>query len=58
MIARREFRHHPAVVRMHAHLRVQGVREQDAASIGAVQRHTRFVAGGFDSKNQHRRILP
>jgi hypothetical protein len=34
---------------------VQRVREQNAASVGAVQRHTRFVAGGFDSEDQHRR---
>jgi hypothetical protein len=32
MIARGEFGHHPAVGLMHAHLRVQGVREQGAAS--------------------------
>ena len=32
---------------------MQCVRQQGAASITAVQRHTRFVAGGFDPKNQH-----
>ena len=57
MIARGKFRDDAAIVLMHGHLRVQGMREQGAAGIGAEERDTRFVAGGFDSENQHRRIL-
>jgi small subunit ribosomal protein S21 len=40
---------------MHQNLRVQGVGKQNAAGVGVVKRNPRFVAGGFNSKNQHGR---
>jgi hypothetical protein len=55
MIARRELRDDAAVVRMHRHLRVQGVGEEPAA--GIVQRDTGLIARRFDAKNDHSGML-
>lgn len=51
VIARREFRHHAAVLAMHGDLRVKGVRKQPA--LGVVEREAGFVAGTFDAENEH-----
>ena len=51
MVARRQFRHHAAVLLVHRHLRVQGVGQQ--AALRVVEREAGFVTGGFDAKNNH-----
>ena len=54
MVARGQFGHDAAIVLMHADLTVQGVCEQ-AVMRRIVEGETGFIAGGFDSKNQHGR---
>ena len=49
VIARSEFRHHPAIFGVHRHLRVQRMGEQ--AALGMVQSNAGFIAGGFDSED-------
>ncbi len=57
MVARGEFGNNAAVIAVHGHLRMQGMREQAALHI--VERNTGFVAGGFDAQDQHgRRFYP
>ncbi len=51
MVARRQFRHHAAVCAVHLDLRVQGVGEQPLRRV--VQRQAGFVAGTFDTENEH-----
>jgi hypothetical protein len=51
VVAGGELRHHAAVVGVQFHLAVQRVGQQPA--LGVVQRHTGFVAGGFDAQDQH-----
>ena len=53
VVARSEFRDNAAVFAVHQDLRMQRVCEQ--CGIGVVERHARFVAGRFNSKNQHGR---
>lgn len=47
VVARSQFRHHAAVFRMHADLRMQGMRQQ--AGIRVIKRDAGLVAGGFDA---------
>jgi hypothetical protein len=49
MVARRQFRDDAAVLGVHRHLRVQGVRQQ--AGCAVVERDTGFVAGGFNTED-------
>ena len=51
MVTGSQFRHHPAIFGMDFHLAEQGVREQSALRV--IDRHTGFVAGGFDAKYVH-----
>jgi hypothetical protein len=51
VVARGELGNHAAVLRMHRHLRVQGMREQTAA--GVVQGYAGFIAGAFDAEDDH-----
>ena len=51
VIARGQLRHHPAILDVHVHLAVQGVREQ--ATLAIAQRDPRLVTGRFDSQYQH-----
>ncbi len=51
MVSRRKFRHHSAVGIVHRDLRMQRVREQAARAV--VQREARFVAGRFDTEDEH-----
>jgi hypothetical protein len=55
MVARRQFRHDAAVLGMHSHLRMQCVREKPGVAV--VKRDTGFVAGGFNTEDQHRRAF-
>ena len=47
MVARGEFRHHTAVVRVHRHLAMQRIGQQ--AAVGVVKGDAGLVAGGFDA---------
>jgi hypothetical protein len=49
MVARRQFRDDAAVLGVHRHLRVQGVRQQPGCAV--VERDTGFVAGGFNTED-------
>ena len=51
VIARSQFRHHPAVFGMHGHLAVHGLRKQ--ATPGIEQGQAGFIAGRFDAKDEH-----
>ena len=51
VIARGQFRHHAAEAFVHRDLRMQALGEQ--AALGAIERDPGFVAGGFDSQNNH-----
>ena len=52
VVARGEFRHHPAVFGVHRHLGVQRMGEQ--AALRMVQSNAGFIAGGFDSEDEHK----
>ena len=63
VIARRQLRDHAAVVFMHRHLRMQGLRQQAvcrvrAATQAVVERDAGFVAGGFDAEDKHGQVRP
>ncbi len=51
VVARGQFRNHAAVGLVHRDLRVQCVRQEAGPVL--VEREPGFVAGGFDSKEQH-----
>lgn len=55
VIARRELRNHAAKRFVHRDLRVQCVRKQSTRRV--VDGDTCFVAGSFDAKDKHRRII-
>ncbi len=50
MVARGQFRHHPAVLGMQRHLAVEDVRQQ--AAFAMVEGDTGLVAGGFDTEHE------
>ncbi len=51
MIARGKFRDNPAVVGVHGHLAVQGMREY--AAMPVVQGNAGLITGCFDTENLH-----
>ncbi|MNN20641.1 hypothetical protein D3C81_1339320 [compost metagenome] len=51
MVARGQFGHHAAVFAVHGDLRVQRVREQ--AGPGVIEGQPGFIAGGFDTEDEH-----
>jgi len=56
VISRRELGHHPAIVSVHGHLGMQGVRKQPAACL--VQGNAGFIAGRFNTQDQHSILHP